>query len=207
MKRLLFRLIVALLAFSVGVSAFFVWDGIRLLPSRTQARLIGSPHSTELSLLLSAQNSVLRVGEDPNIQIHITNNGSETVTLVHPGDGSESGWRTPVVQWSILEAGDPAGHPTGPGSDHKVDRCGNINALGWGEVFRLGPGESKELKEWLPPFRKPGSYRVTFLYANRPSIEWKGMVLGMHNPAAMWRVRHSTESTLASNEVTFTVSE
>ena len=207
MKRLLFRLIPALLAFSVGITAFLVWDGIRLLPGKMQARLNGTPRSNELSLLLSAKNSVLRLGEDPSIQIHITNNGNETVTLVHPGDGSESGWRTPVVQWSILEAGDPAEHPAQPDSDLKVDRCGNVNALGWDEVFRIAPGESKELKEWLPPFRKPGSYRVKFLYANRPSIEWKGIVMGMHNPAAMLRVRHSTEATLASNEVTFTVME
>ena len=207
MKRLFFRLGITLLAFSAGIAAFLIWDGIRLLPGKIQSRLNGAPHTNELSLLLSAETTALRVGQEPTIRIHVTNNSDETVTLVHPGDGSESGWRTPVVQWSILEAGDSAQHPAGPDFKLKVRGCGNVNALESDEVFRLGPGETKELKEWLPPFVKPGSYRVKFLYANRPSMEWKGLALGVHHPGAMWRIRHSTECTLTSNELPFTISE
>jgi len=89
----------------------------------------------------------------------------------------------------------------------KVRMCGNINALKWDEVFRLAPGETKELAEYMPAFRKPGNYRVRVLYANRPWMKWLGIELGTHDPIAMWRVKHSTETTVISNEVFFTVNE
>jgi hypothetical protein len=85
--------------------------------------------------------------------------------------------------------------------------CGNINALRSDEVFDLAPGETKELKGWvyLEPFKEPGVYKVVFLYANRPSLEWKGIPLGEHDKMAMWFIRLSTKATLSSNELVFTV--
>jgi hypothetical protein len=43
--------------------------------------------------------------------------------------------------------------------------------------------------------------------ANRPSKPFGGVELGTHNPIAMLRVRNSTECTLTSNEVLFSVTE
>lgn len=85
---------------------------------------------------------------------------------------------------------------------------GNINPLEWDDVFTLRPGETKELKvAWLTYFTRLGNYRVRVLYANRPAKPFGGIELGMPHPIAIWRLKHSTETTLISNEVVFTVSD
>ena len=195
-KRFIFRFCFGLLTFLLGLGAFIGWEHLK-----------GSSFSDELTLRFVTETPVLKLDEPPIIKLYITNNGKDTVTLVHPGDGSEVGWRTPVVQGSILGAGDRTEHSAGRGYEHHVLRCGNINPLRWNEVFRLAPGESKEIKAWLPRFTVPGQYRVQLFYANRPWMEWGGMELGFHNPIAMWRVKHSTATSLKSNEIFFTVNE
>ena len=192
-KRLTFRFCVGFLTFFLGLGAFIGWEGLK-----------GSPHSDELTLRFVSGTTALKVDESPIVKLYITNNGKETVTLVHPGDGSEVGWRTPVVQWSILAPGDETAHFPSP---RELIRCGNINSLDWDEVFRLAPGETKEMKVWLPRFKAPGQYRVQFFYENRPGMEWGGIELGIHNPIAMWRVKNSTACSLSSNELFFTVNE
>jgi hypothetical protein len=195
-KRLVFRLSIALLTFILGLAAFVGLDYLK-----------GSPFSNELTLQLVAERQIVKIDEYPDFKVYITNHGKDTVTLVEPGDGSESAWRTPIVQWSILEAPDWRQHPGVPDMEPKVRSCGNVNALDWEEVFRLAPGETKELTGHMPAFRKPGTYSVTVLYANRPLMNWLGVELGTHHPIAMWRVRHSTETTITSNEVFVTVHE
>ena len=196
MRRFFFTFWIALLTFVLGVGASLVWEQVR-----------GVSHSNELNLFFVSESPVLKVDEYPRVKLYITNNGDKTVTLVHMGDGSADGWRTPIVHWSIREAGDQTPHPTEPDLEPKLRMCGNINALKWNDVFTLGPGETKELKAWFPSFRKPGNYRVQILYANRPSKPFGGLELGMHHPIAMWRLKHSTETTVRSNEVVFTVTD
>jgi hypothetical protein len=163
--------------------------------------------SSDLSLQLSADNTSPRVGERPIVHVVVTNIGDHTVTLVQPGDGSENGWRTPIIAWSVLEESSGAKHPVAPTPDAGPRMCGNINALRPEEVFDLARGETKELKDWisLEPFKMPGVYRVVFLYANRPLLEWKGIPLGEHDRTAMGLIRRSTEATLSSNELVFSV--
>ncbi len=192
-KRLSFRFCLGVLTFVLGLGAFIGWE-----------KLKGSPHSDELTLRFVSGTEALRADEYPTVKLYITNNGKETVTLVHPGDGSEVGWRTPVVQWSIQGPGDETPHFP---FDHELIRCGNINTLKWDDVFRLAPGETKEMKTWLPRFKAPGQYRVQIFYANRPWMKWSGIELGTPNPIAMWRVKNSTECSLSSNELFFTVTE
>ena len=192
-KRLIFRFCIALLTFLIGIGAFVGWEQFK------GASFAGD----ELTLRLASDTPVLRVDEYPTVKLYVTNNGEDTVTLVQPGDGSTNGWRTPVVKWAILENGQWVQHPEG----FELIRCGNINSLKWDEVFRLAPGETREMKVWLPVFRKPGAYRIKFFYTNQPWKKWSGIELGTHNPIAMWRVKHSTECSLISNEVVFTVNE
>ena len=161
-----------------------------------------------LVMQLSSPKTTLKVKEQPQVSVSITNNGEKPVTLVQPGDGSESGWRTPIINWSVLEANSKAKHPTQAAPQRRA-RCGNINRLKAEEVFTLAPGESKELKNWiyLEPFAKAGKYKVVFLYANRPTLKWSGIPLGEHDAKAMGRVKNSTECSLVSNEVSFTIRE
>lgn len=195
MKRFVFRFSIALLTFFLGLGAFIGWDYIK-----------GSSFSSELTLRFVADTTVLRVDESPAVNLYITNNGKDTVTLVHPGDGSEFGWRTPVVDGTIVDAESGIAHSLTE-ELKRYGRCGNINALEWGEVFRLAPGETKEIETWLPRFRHPGVYKVRLSYVNEPWRQWRGRVMGMHNPIAMWRLKHSTESSLTSNVALFIVNE
>ena len=196
MRRFILKFWIALLTFTLGLGIFVGWR-----------QITSTSRSSELTLRFVSETPVLRVEETPSIKLYITNNSDETVTLVHPGDGSYSAWRTPVVQWSIREAGDLTPHPTGPDFEPKFRICGNTSPLKWSNVFRLSPGETKEIKAGLQPFTRPGSYRVQFFYANRPSKPFLGIELGTHNPIAMLRVKYSTECTLTSNEVLFSVTE
>lgn len=165
--------------------------------------------SNDVTAHLSAEKTSLRVGEDTRLRVVLRNEGGRAVRLVDVGDGSEVGWRTPVVAWSIVKDDAARPHPSEPPAGARARDCGNVNSLGWGEVFRLAPGEAKEIysADWLPHFPGPGVYRVAFLYANRPSIEWANQEFsfGFNNPLEMWRVRHSTEAAAASNEIVFTV--
>ena len=191
LKPILFRLCIALFTFVLGIVAFLAWG-----------QIASSGHSNELNLRLVLNAAVLRVDESPGVKLYVTNNSNQTVTLVQPGDGSVRGWRTPIVHWSITQLD----------STETIDPrmgfvCGNIEALRWNEVFTLSPGETKDMTTWLPGFRKPGTYRVSLSYENQPSREWRGIELGTHHPIAMWRVKHSTECSLTSNEVLVTVIE
>ena len=167
------------------------------------------PHAAgcDVALRLSTSNPTFRVGGYPRMHITVTNNGIAPVTLVRPGDGSLEAWRTPVVSWSVLEGETGGSHPAEP-VPSEFRGCGNLNSLRPEEVFTLAPGETKELTE-LPinhQFR-PGTHRVMFLYANKPTLGWRGIPLGEHDPQAMERVRGSSACTLSSNEVVLNVIE
>lgn len=170
------------------------------------ARSVSST-SSNLQLKLLADKTDLKVGEEVKVSASITNAGNWFVRLVSLGDGSESGWRTPIAKWIIHEMHE--GEAPKPLSFESLRDCGNINALSLDEIFSLAPGKTKELGDWmhLPPFTNPGKYRVVFSYSNQPSLEWNGVPLGIHNPFAMWLIRNSTQCDVKSNEVYFNISE
>lgn len=130
----------------------------------------------------------------PKLTAALINRGKAPVTLVLPGDGSESGWRTPVLTWRVDGAVPKA----------EFGRCGNVNALRPGEVFVLRPGERKELGSWIgqPASLTPGKHRLTLEYANVPGLKWKGVPLGKHDAETMKRVQTSTPVRTVSNAVT-----
>lgn len=196
-RRLVLGFCITMLTFLLGLGTFVGWEDFK-----------GSPASDQLTLDFLTETPILKVDETPTIKLFITNNGNESVTLVMPGDGSESAWRTPVVWWSTLEAADLRPHSLSPDFT-RISRCGNIIPLEWDEVFRLAPGETKEIGSTvrLRAFQKPGSYRVKFNYVNQPWMIWRGWERRAHHPIAMWRVKNSTECKLSSNEVLFTVTE
>jgi hypothetical protein len=166
----------------------------------------GAEPST-LDLHISAKETSLAPAQQPQITATITNKGSAPVTLVLPGDGSESGWRTPLVGFSSIKVGkDKPNHP----ADVPLcrgGRCGNINALKSSEVFTLDPGKSKDLSDWIgaPQLAEPGTYSVVFYYANGPGLKWQGVPLGRHDPGAMKQVEKSHKCLLISNELKLTV--
>jgi hypothetical protein len=144
---------------------------------------------TGVAIELRALSQVIKVGESPRLTVTLVNRGTVPVVLVEPGDGSPSGWRTPLVQWST--DGEPG------------LRCGNVNGLEPGEVFTLHPGESRQLCSWVgePQLSGPGWYLVAVRYTNRPDLEWRGLPLKEHDAATMQRVRASTPMSAVSNKV------
>jgi hypothetical protein len=160
-----------------------------------------------LELHISAKETSLTQGEQPQIHATITNKGAAPVTLVLPGDGSESGWRTPLVGFSSVKAG--RGKPKHPAEVplYRGGRCGNVNPLKGDEVFSLAPGQSKDLGDWVgsPRLAEPGTYGVVLYYANDPGLKWRGVPLGRHDADAMRQVARSYKCLLVSNELRLTV--
>jgi hypothetical protein len=170
-----------------------------------------APEAGALTLQIKADKAETTVGKPLKITATIVNGGKDAVTLVQPGDGSDVGWRPPVIGWSAVKvdsADAQAKHPDKPKLDHSP-RCGNINALKADEVFNVEAGKQKDLNEWIgqPALPTPGTYKVVCYYANEPGRQWKGVPLGEHDAAAMTRVQASTACRLRSNEVTITVTE
>lgn len=182
------------------------------------AACTGSPHAgrrlqpavpaAEMKLELVVPDEPLGLDSHSRIDARLTNASSQSVTVVLPGDGSEAGWRTPMISWSVVRTGPEA--PSSENSSEKpVARCGNINPLRADEVVTLAPGESVSLGDWLgaPEFPSPGTYRVVLTYENDPKREWSGIPLGEHDPDAMARVRASTPVDVRSQEATVSVVE
>jgi hypothetical protein len=136
---------------------------------------------------------VIKAGDAPMLIVTIVNRGNQEVLLVRPGDGSQSGWRTPIIEWST--------------SAPWQMRCGNINGLESDEVFSLKPGESRQLNVGVgtPNVRSTGTYRVAFRYENMPDLEWSGVPLKEHDSAAMDQILRSTRTSVVSNSVEIAV--
>ena len=152
--------------------------------------------ATGVARELQPARLLIRKGESPRLTVRVVNRGDREVVLVEPGDGSQEGWRTPLVDWSTGDRGSRG-------------RCANVNALKPGEVFVLRPGESRVLGQWVggPALPGPGRYRVVLRYTNDPTREWHGVPLSPHDPATMEEVRRSTAVSAVSNTVELTVVE
>jgi hypothetical protein len=160
-----------------------------------------------LVLHIAAKETTLTQGQDAKITATISNKGQKPVTLVLPGDGSESGWRTPLIGWSAIKGEMAANHPKTLPLFRGKRFCGNINCLKKEEVFVLAPGQSKKFAEWIGHLELtgPGTFRVVFCYANEPGLEWDGVPLGRHDPDAMRQVQKSHRCFLVSNELRLVV--
>jgi hypothetical protein len=104
----------------------------------------------------------------------LKNEGSKAVVLVEPGDGSESGWRTPVLKWQArrIEQGRVTDVTLEPEA-----RCGLMNGPDpKNEIFVLAPGQSHRL-QWpfvMPRLKPPGLYEVAVTYTNDPRLGFRG---------------------------------
>lgn len=161
-----------------------------------------------LKLRLSVTRTTWKMSETPRLKVSIQNNSLEPVTLVHPGDGSESGWRTPIINWSVLPTASRKKH-SNQAVPLSIPRCGNMNPFDASEMFSLAPGQTKTWNTWIShsPFLnlKPGRYRVVFLYANRPDLQWRNEQ--ENDPLLMEQVRNSRECSLKSNEITLLITK
>ena len=163
---------------------------------------------------LEPKDQVVRSWLDVRFKVSIENKGKKPVVLVANGDGSECGWRTPIIGWSVLKK-ESADHPRVFVPNGFRD-CGNINAPTAEEVLTIAPGGRAVLPHaWqaarnaAKPFEVEGDgdpahqYRVVFYYSNNPRMIWKGVMLGKA-PEVLKRIRSSTPCELRSNEALVT---
>src|ERR1043166_2217350 len=132
---------------------------ILLIATGTAASAAGA-----LSLTVVPAAAVIKRGDQLKVEATLTNNGASPAILVLPGDGSFSGWRTPIIRWSFVAHDAPQPYPE---QFLATDRfCGNINALRLSEVFTLIPSASRGLNEWINPVvdLAPGRYRMKMHY-------------------------------------------
>jgi len=127
---------------------------------------------------------------DPKaLRVTICNVGREAITLVQPGDGSESGLRTPTVRWSVRSArGSTVSQQFGRRYDNQ------INPLKPNEVFTLGSNTEHSLSNWIPSIvvDGPGEYVISLHYVNIPHLTWAGSSTGAHDTATMALVTKSS---------------
>lgn len=181
-----------------------------------------------LELRLKAVAAKVKSPQDARWEAVLVNRGKAAVTLVQPGDGSDCGWRSPIVEWvvggkvpgalDVIEGAvdrkkgdkdEPAAKKPGltpaclkPNARRGM-RCGNINALKAKEVFVLKPGEQVKLNEWIgrPSLVARGKVKVALRYFHIPDLKWKGLPLGQHDAKALAALKAAPAVTLESNEV------
>jgi hypothetical protein len=153
----------------------------------------------EVIATLETTTPTVKKGEQPMLNLTLVNRSSGEIVLVKPGDGSDGGWRTPIV--TCLVDGEVDGRL------HR--RCGNINRLKPDEVVTLKPGERLKMSEWLgtPSLPRSGTYKLSLRYVHDPKLEWKGIPLGMHDKGAMEKIKASRHIEVESNVVEITVKE
>ncbi|MCA9588309.1 MAG: hypothetical protein KC657_23465 [Myxococcales bacterium] len=146
-----------------------------------------SPSSAPRGATCGLQAKVKAVstpGGDQTFALTLTNAGKAPVSLVVPGDGSEVGWRTPVISWSVTT---PKGAPV---AERGGGRCGMMNRIEASEIFTLAPGASRTIGMWVaPPNVAPGTYNVQLRYRNDPSI---GARKGNADPAVVAKIAASS---------------
>lgn len=159
----------------------------------------------DLILRLTANTTRLRQGEEILLTTRIENQGKEPVILCQPGDGSDSGRRTPLIGWSVIGPDDAVTpHPAMPPIARSAG-CGNLNELRAEELFELGPGEGREI---LRPMDLhllcglgggPGTYRLRFYYFNDPKMPWDGVCY--NDPRLLKQLEETPKCLLVSNEL------
>jgi hypothetical protein len=122
------------------------------------------PTSSSCGLRATLREAPVRQMGDHRFAIDLKNESTHAVKLVLPGDGSEVGWRTPIITWKALKNGVAVPQEEG-------GRCGMMNPLKVEEVFTLGPGETKTIDEWIGYLPYPaGTYEMRVTYKNDPSL-------------------------------------
>jgi hypothetical protein len=147
-----------------------------------------------LALELTCSNWVVTPDVDPRFAVFLVNRGKKTVTVVLPGDGSEDGWRTPVVRWE---------------QDRGIRmRPGSVKPLTPADVIELAPGQRVKLNWVGRPALDTGLNRVSVELEHNPTLKWRGIPGGReHDAATMKKVQAIPAIKLTSNIVEVVVQE
>lgn len=139
--------------------------------------LLGARAQDGLEIVVGARGpTTVKVGDSIELEAWLVNRGKQAVTVVKPGDGSESAWREPYVYFT-------AERRQGDGwtavKRHGVGRCGLFDPDWEKDKVGLGPGEKLELMSWIPGPQaffdlEPGHYRFRVHYEFAEGAHGKG---------------------------------
>ena len=201
-----------------------------LYPTAALAAPLPKPEAAEsgLELRLTTPTSKVKRGQNVRWELTIVNRGKQEMTLVQPGDGSDCGWRTPIIEWLVngkingaieepekVSSDTPVRKPELQpacltGRMQGIARCGNINHLSAQEIVVLKPGQKVTMNSWMgaPDLRnEKGPFKVSVRYFNIPDLKWKGIPLGDHDSKAMDQVKQSNRVALESNVLEIVVED
>jgi hypothetical protein len=135
-----------------------------------------APPVCDVRLSIAAKASRISAEEWVEATGTLENTGScRRVVLVEPGDGSEVGWRTPVIRWTVRRIAQ------GRAADVTLEpdpRCGLMNGpYAEAEVFTLAPGHSRRLRIPLIPPRLGSKSGSSLAHDYRSSGRRTGMAL------------------------------
>lgn len=168
--------------------------------------------SPKLKCILTSDRTEYKVGEVPQLQVKIINEGNEDVYIIGSLDGSDVKWRMPYCYFSIQK----------PKTDSVglVGRCGNTNALSASDFIRIKPGESfnpyqlfdgihgffSDFETMRPEnFRNPGIYKIRFYYNSNSndidSFDGRFNQLGNDSIAVRELFPKAAKVELSSNEI------
>lgn len=192
---------------SLSLAATLALIALASLSLSSRAQDAAKEATPEVKLSVELKRATFAANEFFEFTVTLRNAGEAPVRLVEPGDGSEWGWRTPIIGWSVLPADSKEAHPEDPPKP-TGGRCGNVNAIKADEVFSLKPGEERRFEQgwWGAPRRlAPGKYRAVLIYENVPSKDCGGLAMGEHSEQALADIKRSTPCKLRSNELLFTI--
>lgn len=167
-------------------------------------------------LTITCDSTLVEVSSLKYIKINatLTNKEDKVVNLVLPGDGSQSGSRTPIIKWSVVKlAEDMQASSSADFHLRTGPRCGNMNALEENELVQLLPEQSRSLGSWIGVPQLPeevGKYSVRLSYKNDPKIKWEGMGfhgMRIHNKRLLRKVKKTDLIKVESNELIIEVIE
>ena len=166
------------------------------------AETVANP-GPDVRIEVKVKRAVVKRGEkakDAIVIVELVNHEKYPVIVVKPGDGSDCGWRTPHITWSMNEK-----------KLGGIGGCANINPLAAHEVVELKAGERLPLEEWLrvPPLEhmKAGVYRLSIEYDHRPDMKWGVFPQKKQESKTMVRIRNSKPIKAISNVVEIRVEE
>ena len=166
-------------------------------------------HTDDFSLVLKADKTTIKLGEQPKFSASITNHSNEDVLLVPALDGSAEGWRYPIIDFYVIK-------PKNAPEPQAWGRCGNMNNITKNDFIKVPKGKSftpikASTSNQSNEFTATGIYTVQLSYATdgKPT-QWHGF-MGTLSPVYKSTIRRLLANVpsmnIKSNIVTITVEE
>ncbi|MCP4438273.1 MAG: hypothetical protein GY810_04950 [Aureispira sp.] len=171
-----------------------------------------------LELKIATATTTFSKSESGNylINAQLLNNSTDSLLVVLPGEGSVSGWRTPIMGWSIINLDSNEVHSDNfPSIPELTLLCANVNQVTEKDLTKIAPASSASLS-WIDFHRvfdvktlnKVGTYSIKLYYKNTPDLDWEKIGYLSYTEEAAIRIKNETqEFMISSNEIIIKIIE